>query len=81
MSRTKGHRGSKHVYWKHQTSHSSNKKNKVDSHKRQRCAQRNVMNDIDNIVEWDATIIPDYNRKKGGGTYGWKSGVYNWYKQ
>lgn len=26
MSRTYGHKGSKHVYWKHQSSHSSNKK-------------------------------------------------------
>jgi hypothetical protein len=36
MSRTRGHNGSRHTYWKHHNSHSSNKLNKIDEHKRVR---------------------------------------------
>ncbi|XWV26247.1 putative orfan [Tupanvirus soda lake] len=53
MTRTVGHQGSRHAYWKHQNSHSSNKKNKKDSHKRKRSTIRGIMSNVDKILDRD----------------------------
>ena len=73
MSRTTGHDGSRHVYWKHQSSHSSNKLNKKDSHKRRRTAVRGMLYDVNNIINRniDTIDIPKYDHKKGGGIGLW----------
>ena len=57
MTRTFGHKVSRHVYWKHQTSHSSNKKNKKDSHKSRRANIRKLFTKM-NMLEIDINILP-----------------------
>ena len=77
MSRTKGHTGSRHTYWKHQSSHSSNKLNKKDSHQRRRTELHSTLNRISKTQEGipshdiDDSCVPSYNRNKAGGCGGW----------
>ena len=63
MSRTKGHKGCKSVFTKQKDSHSSNKENKVNSHRRRRTQIRGLMSKADHI-DIDISAMPSYDHKK-----------------
>lgn len=47
MSRTRGHTGSRHNYWKEHPSHATNKYRKQYSNRRQRTERRTIFSCVD----------------------------------